>query len=210
MSAWLVLATMALSAAVAALLSGQVAAFVPDQPRWVRARPHVLLAAAAGVGAAWLASGWAELIAFAAAGVGCALLMVIDLAVCRLPDRLVAATLFALAVPMVIAAVINADWDPWWRALLAGLALLAGYFLLAFLAPAGLGLGDVKFAAVVGVFLGWFGWQHVAVGTLLAFVLNAIVAVVVLLSGRGGRDSQIPFGPWMVAGAVIAVVILGR
>ena len=59
-----------------------------------------------------------------------------------------------------------------------------------------------------GVFLGWFSWQHVVVGTLLAFVLNAVVVVVVLLSRRGGRDSDIPFGPWVVAGAVLAVVLL--
>lgn len=77
--------------------------------------------------------------------------------------------------------------------------VLAGLVLLSW---------DVKFAAVVGVFLGWFSWQHVVVGTLLAFVLNGVVVVVVLLSRRGGRDSDIPFGPWVVAGAVLAVVLL--
>lgn len=206
MNLWIVLLTALLSGVAAALLSGQISPFVPHPPRWVRV--HVAFAAALGAGAALVATNPAELIGLAAAAVGCALLIVIDLAVCRLPDRLVAATLLALILGFLASATLEGSWPHLWRALLAGLALISGYFLLAFLAPAGLGLGDVKFAAVVGVFLGWFSWQHVAVGTLLAFVLNAVVAVVVLASRRGDRKTDIPFGPWMVGGAVLAVVLL--
>ena len=203
-----VLITALAAGVAAALLSGQITPFVPDPSRWVRARFHVVLAATLGAGAALLATNPAELIGLAAAGVGCALLIVIDLAVHRLPDRLVAATLLVLVLGFLASAAVGGTWNDWVRALLAGLVLLLGYFLLAFISPAGLGLGDVKFAAVVGVFLGWFSWQHVAIGTLLAFVLNAAIAVIVLLTRRGGRDSDIPFGPWMVAGAVLAVVLL--
>ncbi|EEW51114.1 peptidase, A24 family [Corynebacterium efficiens YS-314] len=202
------LLTALLTAVAAALLSGQISPFVPEPSRWVRARFHVVLAAALGAGAALLATNPAELIGLAAAAVGCTLLMVIDLAVCRLPDRLVAATLLALVLGFLASAAVGGTWNDWVRALLAGLVLLLGYFALAFIAPAGLGLGDVKFAAVVGVFLGWFSWQHVAIGTLLAFVLNVVVAVAVLLTRCGNRKTDIPFGPWMVAGAVLAVVLL--
>lgn len=208
MSLWIVLLTALLTAVASALLSGQIRAFVPQPFRWVRARIHVVFAAALGAGAALLATNPAELIGLAAAAVGCALLMVIDLAVCRFPDRLVAATLLALVLGFLASAAVGGTWNDWVRALLAGLVLLLGYFTLAFIAPAGLGLGDVKFAAVVGVFLGWFSWQHVAAGTLLAFILNAVVAVIVLLTRRGNRKTDIPFGPWMVAGALFAVVLL--
>ncbi|MDR7328515.1 prepilin peptidase [Corynebacterium guangdongense] len=199
-----------LAAVAAELLSGQLRTYIPQPAGWVRSRPHVLLAALAGAGAAVLAEGWGELIAFTAAAVGGALLVVIDLAVHRLPDRIVGATLLALLGGLLVAAAGGeTGWEQWGRALLAGAALFGGYFLLAWIAPAGLGLGDVKFAAVIGVFLGWFGWQQVAAGTLLAFAFNAVVAVGVLVSRRGGRGTDIPFGPWMVAGAVAAVILLG-
>lgn len=77
------------------------------------------------------------------------------------------------------------------------------YFALAWISPAGMGLGDVKFAAVVGAFLGWFGWDHVLWGTLLAFALNAVVSLMALIRGR--RGSELPFGPLMVVGAILAV-----
>ena len=80
--------------------------------------------------------------------------------------------------------------------------------VLALIAPAGLGLGDVKFSAVIGGLLGWFGWHHVAMGTVLGFTINGVVALVVLLVVRGGRRMQIPFGPSMVLGAVCALALL--
>lgn len=65
----------------------------------------------------------------------------------------------------------------------------------------------MKFAGIIGGFLGWFGWPEVGIGTLLAFVLNGLIALIVLLSRRGSMRSGIPFGPAMMAGAVLAVVI---
>lgn len=105
------------------------------------------------------------------------------------------------------AAAMAGEWSAFGRSLLSGVVLLAGYFLLALIAPNGLGLGDVKFAAVVGAFLGWFGWAEVAVGTVLGFVINGVVALAILVSGRGDRTSDVPFGPSMILGAVIAVMI---
>ncbi|MGC0141494.1 prepilin peptidase [Pseudactinotalea sp. Z1732] len=201
--------TAVVAAAVAWLLTSQVAAVTPRESGWLRSRAHVPLAAAGGAGAALLADGWAELVGFAAAAVGCALLSVIDLAVRRLPDRVVGATLLGLVLPLVLEAGISGAWADLGRAGLGALALVAGYFVLAFIAPSGLGLGDVKFAAVIGAFLGWFGWWQVGAGTLLAFLINALVATVVLVSRRGSRRSQIPFGPAMMAGAVAAVLLAG-
>lgn len=159
---------------------------------------HVPLAAAAGAGAAVLADSIPELIAFAAAGTVTALLMVVDLLEHRLPDRLVALAWLALVLPLTI----TGDWASLGRALLASVTCLVVYFALAWVSPAGMGLGDVKFAAVVGAFLGWFGWSYVLWGTLLAFALNAVVSLVALIQGR--RGSEVPFGPLMVIGAVLA------
>lgn len=170
--------------------------------------PVAALAALSGLGAANLAQSVAELVAFAAVGTGCSLLVVIDLMVRRLPDVLVAGTTVALLAPLVVAAAMSDEWSAFGRSLFAAVVLLLGYFLLALIAPAGLGLGDVKFAFLIGGFLGWFGWSHVAVGTVLGFVINGAIALMVLLSRRGSRDTQIPFGPSMVLGTICALVFL--
>lgn len=81
--------------------------------------------------------------------------------------------------------------------------LFAAYLVLAFISPAGLGLGDVKFSGAIGLLLGWYGWPYLIVGTVAAFVLNGLVALVAL--ARVGRKAEVPFGPTMIAGAVLAL-----
>jgi leader peptidase (prepilin peptidase)/N-methyltransferase len=112
-----------------------------------------------------------------------------------------------MVVMLGIASATGIGWAPFGRAVLAAVVLVAAYFTLAFITPAGLGLGDVKFAAVIGLLLGWFGWSHVAVGTLLAFLLNGLVALIVLLRRRKIKGSEVPFGPSMVLGAVLALAL---
>lgn len=213
MSAALVtsLLTAVLSGVLAWLLTPVLRPFLKDDSERVLGMlraPVAAVAALSGFGAANLAHSAAEMVAFAAVGVGCALLVVVDLMVRRLPDVLVAGTTVALLVPLALAAAISDEWSALGRSLLAAVVLLAVYFLLALIAPNGLGLGDVKFAFVVGGFLGWFGWNHVLMGTVLGFIINGAVALVVLLVVRGGSGMQIPFGPSMVLGAVSALALL--
>jgi leader peptidase (prepilin peptidase)/N-methyltransferase len=75
------------------------------------------------------------------------------------------------------------------------------YLLLAVIKPHGMGMGDVKLAGVLGLFLGHLGPAPLAVGLFAAFLLGGIAGIAILLSGRGTRRSAIPFGPWMLAGA---------
>ena len=65
--------------------------------------------------------------------------------------------------------------------------------------PRGMGFGDVKLAGVLGLYLGWFGWGALVVGWFAAFLLGGLFSVGLLLAGRAGRKSGIPFGPWMLA-----------
>ncbi|MDV7999871.1 A24 family peptidase [Rhodococcus sp. IEGM 1408] len=171
--------------------------------RWLRSGLHIALAAAGGAGAAVLATNWAELVAFAALAVACGLLMAIDLAVFRLPDAIVLPMYLVLLAGLTAAAALSGDWGALGRAVICGLALLAFYFVLALINPSGLGLGDVKLSGVLGMFLGWLGWPAVVAGTLAAFVINAVVALVLLSAGRVGVKSGIAFGPAMVLGAVL-------
>jgi leader peptidase (prepilin peptidase)/N-methyltransferase len=84
----------------------------------------------------------------------------------------------------------------------AGAAVsFAFYLLLAVLKPRGMGMGDVKLAGVLGLFLGYLGPAPLAVGVFAAFLLGGIAGIAILATGRGTRRSAIPFGPWMLAGA---------
>ena len=89
--------------------------------------------------------------------------------------------------------------------------LFALYFLLMVVSPGGggLGFGDVKLAIVLGMLLGWVGWGPVIVSVMAAFVLGGLVSVVLLALRRVSRQSSIAFGPAMIAGAWVALVLPG-
>ncbi len=190
-------------ALAAAALTRCMRSVAEIESRWLGSGIHIVLAAAGGGGAAALAPTWVELVAFAALAVACALLVTIDLAAYRLPDVIVGPMYPVLFLALAIAAAVSDDWGTLGRAAAASAVLLAGYFTLAFINPSGLGMGDVKLSGLLGAFLGWLGWPAVLTGTLAAFALNGVLALVLLLTTRATRRSGIPFGPAMVAGAAI-------
>jgi leader peptidase (prepilin peptidase)/N-methyltransferase len=83
------------------------------------------------------------------------------------------------------------------------------YGLLWFVKPGGMGFGDVKASGVLGMYLGFLGWEQLAVGVAAAFVLGGIFGIVLMIIGRAGRKTAVPFGPWMFAGAWIGIVAGG-
>jgi leader peptidase (prepilin peptidase) / N-methyltransferase len=86
---------------------------------------------------------------------------------------------------------------------LAALIACLAFLLMAFAYPAGMGLGDVKFALLLGAFLG----SAVAPGLFLGFVIATVPSVAILLRyGRGGGKVGIPFGPFMAAGAFVGLL----
>lgn len=170
---------------------------------WLASGLHVTLAVAAGAGAAALADGWAEMIGYTLLGLGCALLVVIDLAALRLPNVVVGPLYVVVLVTLAIAAGMNGEPLRLARAAGAAALLVLVYFVLAFISPSGMGLGDVKFAGVLGLFLGWLGWSEVMLGMMAAFILSAAVGVALMAIKRANRKTALPFGPWMVAGAAI-------
>ncbi|MEB0267998.1 A24 family peptidase, partial [Cryobacterium sp. 10I5] len=68
-----------------------------------------------------------------------------------------------------------------------------------------MGLGDVKLAGVIGLFLGWLGWSTLVVGAFAAFLVGGVYGIFMLVTKRASRGSGIPFGPWMFIGAWIGV-----
>ena len=133
----------------------------------------------------------------------------IDLDVRRLPDAIVLPSYPVMGVLLTIAAAATGDWDDLLRAALGGLILGGFYFALVFAYPAGMGFGDVKLSGVLGMALGYLGWAELGVGAFLGFLYGGVIGVVLLAVGKAGRKSAIPFGPFMLLGALTAVLFGG-
>ncbi|WP_406039575.1 A24 family peptidase [Micromonospora sp. NBC_00898] len=134
-------------------------------------------------------------------------LALVDLTCLRLPDSLVAAAALGGGLGLVAAA-LAAGTPGRLLGALAGAALsFAGYVLLALLPGARLGFGDVKLAAALGLPLGWSGWPTLWLGLLLPHLLNGAVVLVLLVARRVRRDTALPFGPAILAGAWLAVLL---
>lgn len=142
-------------------------------------------------------------LAFAAVGLALAL---IDAQTQRLPDRLVLPSYPVLAALLAIAAGLRADWWSFARALIGGTALFGLFLLVALAYPAGLGFGDVKFAGLVGGVLAYLSWSALIRGVFAGFLFAAIVGVGLLATGRASRSTPMAFGPFMVVGALLAVI----
>jgi len=136
-------------------------------------------------------------------------LSAIDIAVHRLPDRLTLPAYPVLIVLLGVAAAIGRDGGALVRALLSGVVLTVGYLLLALLRPGQLGGGDIKLAGLAGLALGWLGWPTVIFGAALGFVLTAVVSLGLLAVRRISLRSQICFGPFLLGGALLAILASG-
>lgn len=133
-------------------------------------------------------------------------LAMIDIDTKRLPNVITLPSYAVGGVLLLLPAAFDSRWDDYLWAWLGALALFAFYFLLAFIYPAGMGFGDVKLAGVIGLFLGWLGWGSLLVGAFLGFLLGAVIGVALMVRGSAGRKTRIPFGPFMLMGAYIAVI----
>jgi leader peptidase (prepilin peptidase) / N-methyltransferase len=138
---------------------------------------------------------------------GCAVALAwIDAAVQRLPDALTAAAYAGTVGFLLLAAASSGHWGDLLRAVLGGLALTAAYLALAVISRSALGLGDVKLAASLGTLIAWPGWRTLVAGAFAGFLLGAVYGAGLLVFRRGHREQRIPFGPFMVAGAFLALL----
>jgi leader peptidase (prepilin peptidase)/N-methyltransferase len=145
-------------------------------------------------------------LAFAAAG---ATVTVSDLAARRIPNHVVAPA-FLLGVGLLSAA--SSESGLWWplaRAAIAAGLLGAFYLGLGLAFPAGMGLGDVKWAGAIGLYLGYLAWSTLPTATLLAFGTAATLVLAARLARRG-RRLVVPMAPFMTAGALVAILVTTR
>ena len=138
------------------------------------------------------------------------LLAVIDLRCLRLPDSLVAVLAAGTVLPLSAGALLLAEPSRIGRAILAASLSGAVYLIVALLPGAGLGLGDVKLAAVLGFTLGYIGWPALAAGLLVPHLINGPVALALLLTRRADRRTALPLGPALLVGALVGVLTTAR
>jgi len=133
-------------------------------------------------------------------------LAVVDLRTLRLPNAVTLTSYPVVALLLLLPAAIDGRWSDYGRAALAGAVLLALYLVLHLVNPAGMGLGDVKLSGPLGALLGWISWNALLWGALAGFLLGAVAGLVLIALRRAGRRSEIPFGPWMLAGTWLAIL----
>ncbi|WP_367539259.1 A24 family peptidase [Streptomyces globisporus] len=148
-----------------------------------------------------------ELVGWLALAPVAVLLAVVDRRVHRLPDPLTLPLAAAAVLLLGGAALLPGHAGSWTSGLLGGLALGGFYLLLFLINPNGMGFGDVKLALALGVALGWYGWTVLLVGGFAGFLFGAAYGLALVLLRRAGRRTGIPFGPFMIAGALTGVLL---
>ncbi len=152
-----------------------------------------------GVACGLAAAVWGSPAALACALALAAAAAVVDARLGRLPDPILAAAAVPVAVAGAASALTGHGADAW--SVVAGAALLSGPLLIAHLvAPSSLGFGDVKLGSVLGATCGLFA-------PVLALVALCVASGATLTFGVATRRREVPFGPGLVAGAVVAVVM---
>lgn len=147
----------------------------------------------------WLSTGysWATL----AGWVFVAVLLtvtVIDLRHMIIPDQILLAGIL-MGLPFLF---LNSRWDMLWG-IAAGLAAGAFMLAIAVVSRGGMGGGDIKLAAFMGLFL---GPQMVGLALFLAFLVGGLIGIGLLVTGKKGRKDAVPFGPYLALGGVLALL----
>jgi leader peptidase (prepilin peptidase)/N-methyltransferase len=179
------------------------------RPSAVRVAVTTALLAVLTSGAVVLAGPRPATLALAwAAGAGL-VLGAVDLASHRLPDRVTFPAYAVCAVALTADAAVVGSWSALLRAVIAAAAAFGLAALLAALAPEGLGFGDVKLLALLGLVLGWIGWGVLLAGVFLGLLTGALVSLVLLATRRAGLRTAVPFAPPLLTGAVLALALAG-
>jgi len=135
-------------------------------------------------------------------------LSAIDLELMILPTRIVVPLGGAGVVLLGVASFGEGDWGAFGRALVAAAVTFGAFRLLHAVKPGGMGYGDVRLSAVLGLNLGWLGWGYVPFGLFAGFLYGAVFGVALIaVRGSRARTTPVPFGPFLAAGTLTFVLV---
>jgi leader peptidase (prepilin peptidase)/N-methyltransferase len=132
----------------------------------------------------------------------------IDISLHLLPNPLVLSLLLGGLVLLLATLLSGYQWNDILRAVSGAAILFVIYLVLALISPGGIGMGDVKLAAPVGLYLGYLGWSQLLYGGLLGFIVGGIASAL-LLRHRTEKPVEVAYGPSMLAAATAVAVFAG-
>ncbi|WP_163161963.1 prepilin peptidase [Arthrobacter sp. Alg241-R88] len=132
----------------------------------------------------------------------------IDVAQHLLPNPLVLMLLAGGFLLFLIPGLFNKQAEDLLRSVLGSVILFVGYLILRLISPGGIGMGDVKLAAPVGLYLGYLGWSQLLYGGLLGFILNGLVTILVLSRKGRNKATEVAHGPSMLSATATVALFL--
>jgi leader peptidase (prepilin peptidase)/N-methyltransferase len=131
----------------------------------------------------------------------------IDLEHYIIPNRIVYPVGIALVLLFAFAALASGTWDAFGRAIGGGCAAFAVLFVIHVISPRGMGFGDVRLCFLLGIALGWLGWEQVLFGIFAGFLYGAFVGLALMALRLRNRKQHVPFGPFLAAGTLTIVLV---
>jgi len=135
------------------------------------------------------------------------IISIVDVAERRIPNLLVLPASGVVIVLLATSGLLDDEWPQALGAIVGSASLFLLYAALALMSPHGMGMGDVKLAILVGAVTGYLGLSSWLVGMLAGVIIGAIVSLIAVLMNRATRSTLIPFGPSMLAGALVAIAL---
>ncbi len=185
-------------------------------PPRMEVEPHIRpswwwgAAVLAGGAYGWLVTravdSWALLPAFLVFGAATLGIALIDLDHQLIPNRVLFPALGAGAALLAIGSLVDGELGSLVRGLLGGAVYFLILLVVGLIARGGFGMGDVKLALLLGLFLGYLGWDILMIGTVLAVLLGGVASILLLVFTSKGRDAKFAYGPYLVLGAWIALI----
>jgi leader peptidase (prepilin peptidase)/N-methyltransferase len=168
-----------------------------------------LLAAVSGGLLGWALGTSPVLVAWLLLVVVGAVLGYIDARTRYLPSAIIWPSYVLVGLALLGAAVVSGEWGSLRRAVLAGVIGFAVFYVLWFVFPRGVGFGDVRLSGLLGLPLGWLGWGEFITGLYGGFFLGAVVGIGLIVAKVMTRKQMVPFGPFMLIGALGGVLLGG-
>jgi leader peptidase (prepilin peptidase) / N-methyltransferase len=150
-------------------------------------------------GLSWMSPAYCVLMA------GLVALSWIDLKTKRLPRGIIYVTAM-LGVPLLcVAALVEHEPKRIWMMLLGAAISLAVMALIYWTSRGGMGDGDVRLSPLLGAYLGFLNPGLALVGLFFGFFIGAVVGVGLMVLKRAGRRTEVPFGPFLALGTILAI-----
>lgn len=217
------LVCLALTVPVASFVDTAASALVSDQPLF-RSSTTSRTPRRLGIGAvvvvtyvlaAWRFSdaSWLELLAYLTLFAVLLVLALVDMAEYRLPDVVVLPSLLIGAIVVIVVSTIDGAGDRILPAFLAAALAFVVLLVAHLVSPRGMGFGDVKLAALLGLAVGWQATSALESAVLVLWMLligfgvGSIAGVVLWIVRRSNQP--FPFGPFLAIGTVVTVLVSG-